>query len=796
MTQPGKPPTSDAEWARNTERRVAHLESPNTVRIGPWVISSEDGTLIATKPGDRIEFGQLPDEDTVSDVTRGFVTGQIGLIEESIGNPNGGGGLPKIKDFLNGKWDDLVETQEIADARAIAGNNLVSNPGFNKPGFYLGDGVYVTDLKRTGVQAARMTANGTLKRIPLTCNAGGEIRITATAGDIFYVEAWVWGASGNTQTSGGAGGIAIYIDVFNAAGTKLGTSLTTTGPAASNALNNQWTKFVGYITIPTDAPYSAVATMTPYIILNTNVTSGSVYTFDDPIIRVDSLVNSWSTIYDGANGTTGSVGKRPSDLFTPLDNLRRTALDGASGASGAMNTALLAASGASGAWGLAQGTIDAIIAGLETAGFDLTPGGVQTASERIRSSLNTLSTVTANLQALEDAGMFYGVALDEPMSTYEIASTLPGGKWTQAASGGGSAVWSVASLRGDKSAVMAPVSGVSSRYVRARLNTQTATQYQRVGVVFTSIGRGGGGAPSYGSKAYIFGRMSADMTQYVYVEFQPDQVLIGFNNGGGDIPISSSVRSYAYKAGVPYWLECGLSAASPYTYKLWEGTTPIVVAPDYTASSPNSPTNSLGAGFGGYLMDDRYVSARVAGFTLLDNVPANIRGMGFKSYCPSEDSNFNVTGANGDPDTGFFPTNWYGTTPEYCTANMLYDASTNTLTVSEPGHYLVTIAQKATYDLQGIGLVSGRVSAGIFVDNGNGLFDETIDFAPSTGWSSSKESFGGVFSVYLKGGWKIRPGWKSWWTTSGDSFIGSPEGETYWSVTFIHNRYEKITTVE
>ena len=121
MTQPGKPPTSDAEWARNTERRIAHLESPNTVRIGPWVISSQDGDLIATKPGEEIVFGTVPEQTEVPDVTRGYISTTVNhyveLIEESIGNPNGGGGLPKIKDFLNGKWDDLVETTEVADSR-------------------------------------------------------------------------------------------------------------------------------------------------------------------------------------------------------------------------------------------------------------------------------------------------------------------------------------------------------------------------------------------------------------------------------------------------------------------------------------------------------------------------------------------------------------------------------------------------------------------------------------------------------------------------------------------------------
>ena len=803
VTSPGQPPNTDAEWARDTENRMRRLESPNTMRIGPWVISSRDGELIATKPGDEIVFGQLPDDDTVPDSTRGYVSDQLDkkveLIEDSIGNPNGGGGLPKIKDFLNGKWDDLVATQEVADSRAIAGNNIVSNPGFNKEGFYLGDGTYVTDIKRTGTQAARVVANGTLKRIPLTVNATGELRITATPGDIFYVEAWVWGASANTQTSGGANGIAFYIDVFNTAGAKLGSSLTTTSPTAGTGLSNQWTKFTGYIAIPNVAPYNGAATMTPYLILNTNVTPGDVYTFDDPIVRVDSLVNSWSYIHDGVNGTTGSFGKLPFDLLNPLQNLRATAINAASGASGALNTAQMAASGASGAYGRAQGTIDAIVAGLKAwTGIDLDPPAVKTSAEAISGALATLSTVVSNLRAQRDAGMFYGVALEEVFADYTISSTL-GAKWTTWSSGTGTAVWGIdADYPGysPEYAAMKPLAGAVTRHAGVRLVEQTLTKYQRIGVVLASVGGNTQAAPTSGIRHYfrIYGRVNADRTQYVFAEFRATEVIIGFNTGsGGDQWIAHSLKPYTYKPGTPYWLECGTSQAAPRTYKLWEGTTAITTGVDGTGSSPNSDTDHLGAGFGGWVEDHRYTPPKVAGFSLLDNVPPHIRGMGFRAYNTTDSSSFNVDGSGDVQVQGFFPTNWFNTEPDYCTSNMLYDSSTNTLTVSEPGHYAVTIAQRGSWAAQAY---PGRVAAGIFVDEGSGEFFAR-EFAPATAWSNIKESFGGVFTVYLQGGDKIRPGWKSWWETTGtNSYKGSSQGETYWSVTFLHNRYEKVTTVE
>lgn len=47
--EPVRPPTTDAEWARDTDTRLKSLENPTSQRIGPWVLSaSTDGHLIAS----------------------------------------------------------------------------------------------------------------------------------------------------------------------------------------------------------------------------------------------------------------------------------------------------------------------------------------------------------------------------------------------------------------------------------------------------------------------------------------------------------------------------------------------------------------------------------------------------------------------------------------------------------------------------------------------------------------------------------------------------------------------------
>lgn len=56
-TNTGRAARTDAEWARDTNRRLAALENPDAARVGEWVISSKNGQLVATKQGDQIIIG-------------------------------------------------------------------------------------------------------------------------------------------------------------------------------------------------------------------------------------------------------------------------------------------------------------------------------------------------------------------------------------------------------------------------------------------------------------------------------------------------------------------------------------------------------------------------------------------------------------------------------------------------------------------------------------------------------------------------------------------------------------------
>lgn len=65
-----RPPRNDAEWARDTNRRLANVEHPDAARAGPWVLSAdaESGDLIASHvDGGSVRLARVPASDTNPD---------------------------------------------------------------------------------------------------------------------------------------------------------------------------------------------------------------------------------------------------------------------------------------------------------------------------------------------------------------------------------------------------------------------------------------------------------------------------------------------------------------------------------------------------------------------------------------------------------------------------------------------------------------------------------------------------------------------------------------------------------
>ncbi|WP_067671892.1 hypothetical protein [Nocardia miyunensis] len=74
--EPVRRAKTDAEWARDTDRRINSVENPTSQRVGQWVIStSPDGNLIASHvEGGSVILARKPeggenDPDTITDTT-------------------------------------------------------------------------------------------------------------------------------------------------------------------------------------------------------------------------------------------------------------------------------------------------------------------------------------------------------------------------------------------------------------------------------------------------------------------------------------------------------------------------------------------------------------------------------------------------------------------------------------------------------------------------------------------------------------------------------------------------------
>ncbi|RJO72968.1 hypothetical protein D5S18_22080 [Nocardia panacis] len=105
-----RPARTDAEWARETSRRIESVENPTSQRIGPWVLSaSADGHLIASHvEGGSTILARKPsggenDPDAISDLTPPAVTVTCTALQ-TISGANGTIMWDGAADQVGGNW--------------------------------------------------------------------------------------------------------------------------------------------------------------------------------------------------------------------------------------------------------------------------------------------------------------------------------------------------------------------------------------------------------------------------------------------------------------------------------------------------------------------------------------------------------------------------------------------------------------------------------------------------------------------------------------------------------------------
>ncbi|MFM8798902.1 MAG: hypothetical protein ACKODT_08090, partial [Fluviibacter sp.] len=207
--------------------------------------------------------------------------------------------------------NSATQAKSLTKSVVASGSNLVPDPGFENSNFYLyaseGASRHSTDNKyvRNGIYSLKFTTNGTNNRASyfLTDN-DSEAYVPCTPGDVFYVEAWVKGASSNTATTGSIQLNSLIRSGSSAAPTTsnvvIGSTIT---PAACKAptnttAGNDWTKLSGSLTIPAGA-YE----WTPFFVIKSDVASGQVFYLDDVVVRETTAGSNAQTAASNAQTT-------------------------------------------------------------------------------------------------------------------------------------------------------------------------------------------------------------------------------------------------------------------------------------------------------------------------------------------------------------------------------------------------------------------------------------------------------------------------------------------------------------
>jgi hypothetical protein len=204
------------------------------------VVKLNQALYLANTPGTAVLSSKIQDLDA-SKITGGVLTdGRI---------------PPLAQAKITGLGTDLGAAKSIGLTALAKGSNLASNPGFESDNVYIGvnaSGVFSTAQKRSGTRSFKMT--GYTYR-DLFANETANVRTACNAGDVYYLEIWVYGEATNV-TNGSQ--VWLQADCYNSSGVRtefFGPGGTTVPGlvltnAQSSATRGVWTQISGYLTIP------------------------------------------------------------------------------------------------------------------------------------------------------------------------------------------------------------------------------------------------------------------------------------------------------------------------------------------------------------------------------------------------------------------------------------------------------------------------------------------------------------------------------------------------------------------
>lgn len=340
-----RPPSTDAEWARETERRLRALEQRSTFRAGPWVISSNpDDELIATKPGDSMVIDGNGDSVKVNlGADRGFTlkdkeetveaakdAAWKELYEKLSGSAGPGQALQALADYLNKQFNSPVDALRIfgqllpgqipnISVSHIATNfepELLSNPKFNGAISMSGQSLWTWDETKGHDQpgSALTNAEGVERELLsnyIIVDKGQKLRGS------------VWTTWQGLVSTGSAIRLEYALFQQGAPRGTLPVDAIVSAPSSSG-----WTKLSGSVTIPEN-----VDSVRLRLVVSSTATAGQVW-FDDGSaskfgLLPQGLVDGLSSILGLFRGLFDAVGGKGDTAVSDIEaRLAAIALDG------------------------------------------------------------------------------------------------------------------------------------------------------------------------------------------------------------------------------------------------------------------------------------------------------------------------------------------------------------------------------------------------------------------------------------------------------------------------------------
>jgi hypothetical protein len=340
MALPGYAPSNDQELVRSFHERIRAIETSSTIRVGPWVLSSDgDGNLRAQRPGQAITIDEAGATAEVAPVS-------VPLAGASEADGEDGGGVDSESIFaelytaLTGALNPVNALQALANFFRIElgglipsfrlpllplshirniNPNLLTDGGFDYEASLLGfdDWDYDDIDGKAKAGCAYTVADGNTHILHSN-------PIEADPGDRFNVEVYTrWLSLTST-----AGSIRLAMSAYDADKTLISTTVldSTQGTGtvagwATKLTGNNWAPPAG----------------TDYVVMELQVTTGAtagVVKFDDAAVRkvgvfpqsfVSGLVGALQSAADNLQGLVNAVGGKAgaflADVIERLKNL-------------------------------------------------------------------------------------------------------------------------------------------------------------------------------------------------------------------------------------------------------------------------------------------------------------------------------------------------------------------------------------------------------------------------------------------------------------------------------------------